>query len=801
MLTRLHNRLGLRTGPAIFFISASVIIVFTVAMALFPAPVQGAFGVVSTFLRYDAGWFYTLGTTLLVLVAVGLALSRYGRVKLGTDDSEPEYSGVAWFGMLFAAGVGAVLMFWGVAEPMNHYVNPPMYGTESASDLAATQALAIANFHFGIHMWALLVVPGLCFGYFTYKRQLPPRVSSALQPLLGDRIHGTWGKVVDILAVVATVFGLSVSVGLGAMQINSGMNYVMGVPMNGWLQAGIIAVITAVALASALSGLDKGIKRLSYLNIVMAVALMVYVLMWGATMDTVRGIVESTGSYLANLPMLSFFNDTIGGGEWSGDWTVFYYAWTVTWSPFVGLFVARISRGRTIRAFVTACLGLPTAFVIIWFGVYGLNSFRIDRSETGAGSLTETIVTQGNVEAALFQFLQSFPLYGVTAVLALLIIVIFFVTSMDSGALVLDNLASGHEDVGPKRQRIFWAVSVGLICSVILVTSGENGFGALQEVIIVIGAPVMALALLQSWMLLQALREDAGAVKPIRTRQWKKVLPVEEYHRRAHEDEHDMDKYVIRPEYEVGTEPEYDTHQPQTWAWQRAQDGRALFHVGLTGGIASGKSLVGKQLGELGALVVDADRVAHDVVIPGSEALAEIREVFGGDVITDGGELNRYALAKIVFGNTSARERLNAIVHPRVRQEIERRIREAGPHAVVVVDLPLLVETDSAQEFDVVLTVEAPAETRVARLVHERGFSMQQAWQRIDAQANDAERREIADEVILNDGSLNDLSEATRRFWEDHVQPVLDEDRARDEAVSTDSATAPVSAGEDEETR
>ncbi|MGM7667242.1 dephospho-CoA kinase [Microbacterium sp. A93] len=786
MLTRLHNRLGLRTGPAIFFVSALIIVVFTLAMAIFPGPVQGGFGVVAAYLRYEVGWFYTLGTTLLVIFAVGLALSRFGRIKLGDDDSEPEFSGMAWFGMLFAAGIGATLMFWGVAEPMNHYANPPLYGTEPFSDQAATQALAISNFHFGIHMWALLVVPGLCFGYFTYKRKLPPRVSSALQPLLGDRIHGPWGKLVDIISVVSTVFGLAVSVGLGAMQINSGMNYVMGVPISGWLQAGIVAVITGIALASALAGLDKGIKRLSYLNIILAMVLLVYVLMWGATMDTVRGIVESTGAYLSNLPMLSFFNDTFGGGEWSGDWTVFYYAWTVTWSPFVGLFIARISRGRSIRAFVTACLGLPTAFVVIWFGIYGLSAFTVDRAEGSAGSLTQTIVTDGNVEAALFQLLQSFPLYLVTAVLALIVIIIFFVTSLDSGALVLDSMASGHEDEGPKRQRVFWGVSVGLVCAVILVTSGENGLGAMQEVIIVIGAPVMALALFQSWLLLRALREDAGTVRPLRTRQWKQVLPLEEYHRRAHEDEHDLDEFVIRPEYEVGTEPEYEVLQPNTYHRLQAREGRPRLLIGLTGGIASGKSIVARQLADLGAVVIDADDIARDAVASGSDALAEIRERFGEDVITESGELDRQALAAIVFGNSAARESLNAIVHPRVRQEIADRALGAGPQSVVVVDLPLLVETASAGEFDLVLAVETSAEDRVARLVHERGMSIQEAWQRVDAQATDAERREAAEEIIVNDASLNDLSEATRRFWQDHVQPVLDEHHA---TADTDSAT------------
>jgi choline/glycine/proline betaine transport protein len=775
MLTRLHDRLGLRTGPHIFFISALVIIAFTVAMAAFPAQVQGAFGLVAGFLRYDAGWFYTAGASLMLVFALALAASRYGRVKIGDDDAEPEYSGIAWFGMIFAAGVGAVLMFWGVAEPINHYANPPLYGTEPESDTAAMQALSIANFHFGLHMWAILSVPGLAFGYFTYKRKLPPRVSSAFQPLLGDGIHGPWGKTIDIISIVATVFGLAVSVGLGALQINSGMNYVLGVPVAGWIQAVIIAVITAAGLASVVSGMDKGVKRLSYANIIMAVALMVYVLMWGASMDTMRGVVESAGAYLSNLPALSFFNDTFGSGEWSGDWTVFYWAWTVTWSPFVGLFVAKISRGRTVRQFVLACLGLPTAFVVVWMGIYGLNAVRIDRAAGTAGSLTQAIVTEGNVEAALFQFLQSFPLYLPVAVFALLIITVFFVTSMDSGALVMDSMANGHEDEAPKRQRVFWTVAVGAVCTAILTTSGENGLNALQEVIIVIGFPVMIVMLMQSALLLQALREDAGSARPIRTRQWKRVLPLEEYHRRAQDEEHDIEEYVIRPEYEVGTEPEHDTHQPNTWHWQQSRGERALLHIGLTGGIASGKSLVAAELTALGAHVIDADGLAREVVAPGSEGLEEIREAFGSGVLLESGELDRSGLAGIVFGNATAREKLNEIIHPRVRSEIERLVREVGPRSVVVVDLPLLLETDTMGDFDLVLTVEAPAETRVARLLHGHGISAQEAWERIDAQANDAERREIADAVITNDAGRSDLAEAVREFWADKVQPVLDQ--------------------------
>lgn len=776
MLTRLHDFLGLRTGPATFFISLLIIAAFSAAMSLFPGPVQSAFGVVASWLRYELGWMYTLGTTALVLFAFGLAASRYGRAKLGPDDAKPEFSGVAWFGMLFAAGVGAVLMFWGVAEPMNHYANPPLYGTEPATDMAAMQALAIANFHFGIHMWALLVIPGMCFGYFTYKRRLPPRVSSALQPLIGEGIHGPWGRAVDITCVVATVFGLAVSVGLGAMQINAGMNYVMGVPMNGVLQAGIIAVITALALASALAGLDQGVKRLSYLNIVLTVALMLFVLMWGASMDTIRGIVESAGAYMSHLPALSFFNDSFGGGRWSGDWTVFYYAWTVTWSPFVGLFIARISRGRSIREFVTASIGLPTAFVIIWMGTWGFSAFRIDRAPETAGSLTQTIVTNGNVEAALFQFLQSFPFYGFTAVLALVVITIFFVTSLDSGALVLDNLASGHGDVGPKRQRVLWAMSVGVVCAVILVTSGEHGLAALQEVIIVIGAPVMLLVMGLCLLLLRALREDAGTLKPLRTRQWKQVLPVEEYRRRAREDEHDMAEYVIRPEYEPGTEPEHDTHPPATRLGRQLRDSAALLTIGLTGGIGSGRTLAAEDLRALGAVVISADELVARLIGPGTDAVAEIRELFGEEVIAPGGNVDRAALGRLVSGNDTARARLNQIIHPRVRAEFARLAAQAGPDAVVVADMPMLAETDQPRAgLDLVLVVEAPAEVRVERLVNVRGMTREEAWERMDAQPSDAEHREIADAVIVNDAGREALTKAVRKFWDERVQPVLDE--------------------------
>ena len=696
--------------------------------------------------------------------------------------------------MLFAAGVGAVLMFWGVAEPINHYANPPMYGTEPGSDQAAVEALNIANFHFGLHMWAILAVPGLAFGYFTYKRKLPPRVSSAFHPLLGDGIHGPWGKAIDVLSIVATVFGLAVSVGLGALQINSGLSYVYGIPVAGWIQAAIIAVITAVGLASVLAGMEKGVKRLSYGNIILAVALMLFVLMAGASMDTMRAIVESAGSYVNQLPTLAFFNDTFGGGQWSGDWTVFYWAWTVTWAPFVGMFVAKISRGRTIRQFVVGVLGVPSAFVVVWMGIYGYNAIRVDRAPGTEGSLTETIVTQGNAEAALFQFLQSMPFFGVTALVALVVITIFFITSIDSGALVMDAMANGHEDEAPRRQRIFWTLAVGAVCTAILITSGENGLNALEEVIIVIGAPVMLLVVLQAVMLLQALRQDAGTAKPMRTRQWKRVLPAEEYHRRAQEDTSVVSEYVIRPEYEVGTEPENDTHQPRTWHWQREQEGRPVFQLALTGGASAGKRTAAHAFEELGAAMLDSVQMWQELLEPGTQTRAEVDRIFGEQLPTGpgaGAADTMEALDELMAGNDTVRARAHELLLPHMRESARRRAREAGPDRVVVQVLRDPLETEQRDRFDLVVAVAAPAEERVQRLRRDEGVPADVAWEIVDQAPSDDETREVADRVIVNDDGVERVREQVREIWEDAVRPVLDEDEPKEAADDDDTVRTP----------
>lgn len=562
MLNKLHDRLGLRTNPVIFFSSALFIIIFTLLMMIFPTAMSDGIGVISDFIITYLGWVYTLGIAIFFFFLIYMAMSRFGRIKIGDDDAEPEYSGLAWFGMLFAAGVGAVLLFWGAAEPITHYANPPYDGVEPQSDHAALEALAIANWHIGLGVWIILTIPALAFGYFTYKRKLPPRVSSIFQPLLGERIHGPIGKTIDSVAIISTVFGIAVSVGLGALQINSGLGIMYGVPLGGWIQAAIVALITAAGITSVLMGMDKGVKRLSYINILLAIALMLFILMTGATRFVTLGTIESAGYFLQKLPVMMLFNDAFADTGWIGSWTVFYWAWTVTWAPFVGLFIAKISQGRTIRQFVVGVLAAPTTFTLMWVGVFGLSAFNIERNENG--TLVQTVAVEGDIPAALFEFLSHFPLYQLVAAVTLIVITIFFITSIDSAALVMDAIANGHEDPAPKKQGIFWAASIGVVSASILVAAGDNGLTALQNVIIVIGFPVWLIGFMQMWMLVRALREDAGELPPMRTRQWKQVIPIEEYHRRAQEDFSSIEEVTIRPEYELGTEPEFEGLVPNT---------------------------------------------------------------------------------------------------------------------------------------------------------------------------------------------------------------------------------------------
>jgi choline/carnitine/betaine transport len=429
MLKTLHDKLGLRTDPIIFFVSAVTVIGFVLVTAFFTEWVNDRFESMSNWILENLGWFFILGVTSFLIFLFWIAISRYGNVRLGGPDARPEFSNGSWFAMLFAAGIGTILMFFGVAEPITHYADPPLQDAEPGTPAAASEAMGFTLYHYGLHTWAIFCVPALAFAYFVYKRGLPMRVSSVFHPILGDKIHGPIGKVIDVLAVIGTIFGVAVSIGLGTFQINSGLQSLFGVPFQTWVQVAIIAIITAIAVGSIVLGLDKGVKRLSNINIVMAIGLMVFVFVTAASpLFLAKGTVQTTGDYLSQLPPLAFWNDAFGANPgWLGDNTVTIWAWTISWAPFVGIFIARISKGRTIREFVGGVLGLPTAFTIVWFSVFGLSA--IDIENRNPGQLTGPVVDEGDRPGALFAFLEEFPIATALMAFSVLIVVIFFTTS------------------------------------------------------------------------------------------------------------------------------------------------------------------------------------------------------------------------------------------------------------------------------------------------------------------------------------------------------------------------------------
>ncbi len=558
MLQRLHDLLGLRTSPVIFFTGAALVVLFVTGTLLFTDEVGAATDAASTWLMTNMGWFYILGVTSFLAFLIFIAVSRFGRIRLGPDDEPPEHSGRSWFAMLFAAGIGTILMFWGVAEPISHFGDPPR-GLEQGSTEAAQEAISFTYYHFTYHTWAIFALPGLAFAYFIYKRRLPPRVSSIFQPLLKEKIHGPIGKAIDVLAIIGTVFGLAVSVGLGTLQINGGLAEIFGIPESNLAIAAIIIGVTVIALISVALGLEKGIKRLSNFNIVAAIGLMLFVLFTGATLYMIKGTIEGFGHYLTMLPELAFWNDTFDDTGWQNTWTVFYWAWTITWAPFVGLFIARISKGRTVRQFVLGVLAVPGTFSVLWFGIFGFASFDIELN--GDGGLVSRVVDDEDVPGALFEFLTNFPGAAVVSVLAILLVVIFFTTSVDSAALVMDTMTNGHEEEAPLRQRIFWGTAISVVALTLLVfSSGDDSIRAMETTIILVGFPFFLMGGFMMFSLYRAMREDAGELPPMRTRAWRRVLPPEEHDRRAEEGE--LTDEVVEPECATSVPKMREPYEP-----------------------------------------------------------------------------------------------------------------------------------------------------------------------------------------------------------------------------------------------
>ncbi|WP_018981942.1 BCCT family transporter [Salinimonas chungwhensis] len=484
----------------VFISSSLVILALMIFAASGPERAGRIFQSAQDSIVANGSWFYVMTVALILIFVVFLGVSRFGELRLGPDHAKPEFSLPTWISMLFAAGMGIGLMFFGVAEPIMHYQNPP--SAEPGTIEAVREAMKTTFFHWGLHAWGIYAMVALVLGYFAFRHNLPLTLRSALHPLIGDKIYGWIGDVVDIFAVTSTIFGVSTSLGLGAAQINAGLNYILGLPNTNEVQIGIMAFVILMAIVSVATGLEKGIRRLSETNMVLALLLLVFIFVLGPTVFLLQAYLQNTGAYLSDIVRNTLNLFAYEKTDWIGGWTIFYWGWWLAWAPFVGLFIARVSYGRTIREFIFGVLFIPTLFTLLWMTIFG--NTAIDMVFTDGLTNLATMVDEDS-SVALFVFLENFPMSSVLSVLAVLMIIIFFVTSCDSGSMVVDMLCSHGRNDTPIWQRIYWAVAVGVVASVLLYAGGLN---ALQTMTIISALPFSAILLVAMYGLLKALRLD-----------------------------------------------------------------------------------------------------------------------------------------------------------------------------------------------------------------------------------------------------------------------------------------------------
>ena len=484
----------------VFRISVAIVLVAVLFGAIDPEGFARVAGNLLAFTTARFGWFYLISALGFLLFALYLAFSRHGQTTLGHDDDEPAYGTRSWFAMLFSAGMGIGLVFWGVAEPVSHYAAPPL-GAESHTPEAARLAVQYSFFHWGLHAWGIYTIIALAIAYFTFRKGMSGLISSTFHPLLGDRVHGPLGKAIDILAIIATVFGVATSLGLGTLQINGGLAHLTGVPMGIGVQLGIIAVVTLLYMISALTGLDRGIKILSNVNLLLAGTLLFFVLFTGPTSFIFDVFTTTIGGYAQNLIPMSLRLTPFTAGEWVAQWTLFYWAWWIAWAPFVGMFIARISRGRTIREFVLGVLLVPSVLSFLWFAAFGGTALFMEIFE---GREISALV-EADVTSALFITLQQLPLGTLLAGIATLLIVTFFVTSADSATFVLGMLSSEGRLTPTNRVKLIWGALQSSIAAVLLLSGGLAG---LQTAAIVAAAPFAIIMVLMCVSILRALSAE-----------------------------------------------------------------------------------------------------------------------------------------------------------------------------------------------------------------------------------------------------------------------------------------------------
>ncbi len=512
---------GFDIHPQVTLISAVLLIVFIAITLIYPEAAEKSFAGVMESITKNAGWFFIFAANVFIIAALYFAFGKYGNIVIGGNDAQPEFSKFGWYAMLLSAGMGIGLLFWSVGEPISHLQTPsPMFGgIEPTSAAAAQAAMTTTFFHWGIHPWAIYSIVGLGLAFFAYNEGLPLTIRSVFYPLIGNKIYGFWGNLIDVLSVLATLTGLATSLGLGVAQVNAGLNFLFGVNISVGVQVTLIIVITAMATTSVVMGLDGGVKRLSEINMVLAGVFMVLILVLGPTVYILSGFTQNIGSYLSDLMEMSLWTETFRDTNWQGAWTIFYWAWWISWSPFVGMFIARISKGRTVREFILGVLLVPSLLSFFWMSVFGGTAINLQMN--GIGDIASAVAS--DVSIALFAMLEYLPWTQLLSIVGIILVTVFFVTSSDSGSLVVDHLTSGGKLDSPVPQRVFWAIMEGVVAATLLI---GGGLTALQTAAVMTGLPFAILLLLLVYALNAGLHKEYEIEEAVR----KKLQEVEEEH-------------------------------------------------------------------------------------------------------------------------------------------------------------------------------------------------------------------------------------------------------------------------------
>lgn len=483
----------------VFWPSAALIVLFIAITLIIGEPMNDIFAAIQEGISHNGGWFFVLAVNFFLIFVLAIAMSKFGNIRLGGRLARPEFSTGAWFSMLFSAGMGIGILFWSVGEPILHYITPP-YGSGGTVE-SARLAMQTTFLHWGLHAWGIYALVGMSLAFFTFNRKLPLTISSVFYPLIGERIYGGAGKAINVLAVVATLFGLATSLGLGVQQVSAGLNHLLGVSDTVSNQVLLIGIITLAATASVVAGLNHGVKRLSQMNIVIGTFFLLFMLVVGPSLFIFGSFVQNIGGYLDNFFALSFWTETYQQSDWQSGWTVFYWAWWISWSPFVGMFIARISRGRTIREFAMGVLIVPTLITFLWLSAFGGSAIYLELNALAdiSGAVQE------NVATSLYRLLEQFPLGTVTSIVGVVLVTSFFITSSDSGSLVIDSLTAGGKLDAPVAQRVFWALTEGGVAAVLLI---GGGLGALQTAAIVSGLPFALVLIVMAYSLYRGLKEE-----------------------------------------------------------------------------------------------------------------------------------------------------------------------------------------------------------------------------------------------------------------------------------------------------